>query len=121
LKLKKERAAMEVHWLENAHGNSVTFVDLGGCITSIEVPDRHGVRRNVVLAYQEPAAYEHQTLYFGCIVGRYANRIANARFTLDGREWLLRATDGTSHVHGGGGVSTRRFGGSAASPRNRQV
>ena len=70
-------------------------------MTAIEVPDREGRLANVVLGCRNLEAYRSQRIYLGCITGRYANRIANARFTLDGKEYALAATDGTSSVHGG--------------------
>jgi aldose 1-epimerase len=92
---------VKVHRLVNSRGHSVSFISLGGVVTAIEMPDRHGRRENVVLAFADLAAYETQHIFLGCIVGRYANRIAGARFSLDGREFLLAATDGESCVHGG--------------------
>lgn len=92
---------MDVYRLVNRPGSSVSFIALGGIITGIEVPDRAGRRANVVLAFADLAAYITQRIYFGCIVGRYAKRIANARFTLDGWEYFLTPTDGASSVHGG--------------------
>ncbi len=92
---------MKVHRLVNGRGNSVSFIALGGVITAIEMPDRRGSRGNIVLAFGDLEAYETQRVYLGCIVGRYANRIAGARFSLDGLEYRLTATNGTSCVHGG--------------------
>jgi aldose 1-epimerase len=74
---------------------------VGGAITAIEMPDRRGQRDNVVLTFCDLEAYHSQRIYLGCIVGRYANRIAGARFALDGVEYKLAATDGMSCVHGG--------------------
>jgi aldose 1-epimerase len=79
----------------------VSFLALGGVITAMEMPDREGRRDNVVLAFADLATYQIQRIYLGCIVGRCANRIAGARFWLDGVEYKLSATDGTSCVHGG--------------------
>jgi len=92
---------VKVHKLVNRRGSSVSFIALGGIITAIEMPDRRGRRENVVLAFGDLRAYETQRIYLGCIVGRYANRIAGARFSLDGVEYPLAATDGASCVHGG--------------------
>jgi len=90
--------------LRNAHGVIVRFLDYGATITAIEVPDREGKRANVVLAYGSPTDYprlNHKN-GFGATIGRYAGRIADARFTLDGREVRLRPNDGPNALHGGG-------------------
>ncbi len=92
---------MQVYHLTNRSGCRVSFMALGGIVTAVEMPDRQGRIANVVLGYKNLEAYRSQRIYLGCITGRYANRIANARFTLDGTEYVLAATDGTSSVHGG--------------------
>ena len=89
--------------LHNAAGMRVSFLELGGIITGIEVPDRHGKFSNVALSYHTLAEYLADTAYLGAIVGRYANRIAQARFILDGREYRLEPNDGKNHLHGGPG------------------
>jgi len=99
--------------LRNAHGTVVRFLDYGATITAIEVPDRNGRRANVVLAYRAPADYprlNHKN-GFGATIGRYAGRIAGARFTLDGREYRLQANDGPNALHGGGlpGLAARTW------------
>lgn len=85
-------------------GITVRFLDYGGIITAIEVPDRDGRTDNVVLGLPDLAAYEtrNASYFFGGIVGRYAGRIANARFAIDGREVRLEANDGPNALHGGG-------------------
>ncbi|WP_114953186.1 aldose epimerase family protein [Sphingosinicella terrae] len=89
--------------LRGPDGMVVRFLDLGGIVTAVEVPDRDGRMENVVLGLPDLAAYDtrNQDYYFGGIVGRYAGRIANARFTLDGREVRLQANDGPNNLHGG--------------------
>ena len=87
--------------LRNTRGTRVTFLDLGGIITSIEVPDRHGRFANVALGYDTIDQYLADTAYLGALIGRYANRIANARFSLDGKEFSLPANEGSNHLHGG--------------------
>ena len=91
--------------LRNRHGMSVHFIALGGIITAIEVPDRSGHRDNVVLGLPDLAAYErrNESYRFGALMGRYAGRIANARFSLDGRVVQLTANDGPNALHGGAG------------------
>jgi aldose 1-epimerase len=91
--------------LRNHHGMSVHFISLGGIITAIEVPDRAGHAENVVLGLPDLAAYERRndSYRFGAIMGRYAGRIANARFSLDDRVVQLTANDGPNALHGGAG------------------
>lgn len=92
---------MQIHALSNTSGTVVRFIPLGGVITAIEVADRSGTRDNVVLGFRDVDAYRDQRIFLGAIVGRYANRIAGARFTLDGIDHRLAPTDGTTSVHGG--------------------
>ena len=87
--------------LSNSAGMSVRIIALGAAIQSLSVPDRRGVREDVVLGYDSPREYLAKPQYFGATVGRYANRIARGRFTLDGREYTLATNDGPNHLHGG--------------------
>ena len=79
----------------------VQVMTLGGTIVSIEAPDKHDVTADVCLGFASPQAYEEQTCYIGATVGRYANRIGNAKFALNGVEYSLYPNDGENHVHGG--------------------
>jgi aldose 1-epimerase len=82
-------------------GISVRVLDYGGTVQSILVPDRHGIPIDVALGYDDVASYEDGTCFYGAIVGRYANRIRDCRFTLDGREVVLEKNSAESnHVHG---------------------
>lgn len=72
----------------------------GGVLRSLTVPGRNG-RTDVVLGYDTVAEYETQEGYLGALVGRFANRIAKGRFTLNGREYTLAVNDGPNHLHGG--------------------
>lgn len=74
----------------------------GGAVCSIEAPDRRGRLANVVLGLPTLADYVRRSPYFGCITGRYANRIAGGRFTLDGRPYHIPLNDGPNTIHGGG-------------------
>jgi aldose 1-epimerase len=87
--------------LTNASGASVTALDYGGIITSIEVPDRGGKLADVVLGYDTLDGYLSDGSYYGAIVGRFANRIGGARFTLDGQRYELAANNGPNTLHGG--------------------
>jgi aldose 1-epimerase len=79
----------------------VTVLDYGGVVQSVLAPDRDGVQADVVLGFGDAARYASDSPYFGALVGRYANRIAGARFTLDGREYVLTANNGPNTLHGG--------------------
>src|SRR6185503_15537868 len=87
--------------LSNDAGLSVRIIALGAAIQSLTVPDRRGVRSDVVLGYDSPRDYVAKPQYFGATVGRYANRIAHARFRLDARQYTLETNDGPNHLHGG--------------------
>jgi len=80
---------------------TVRFIAYGGSVVSIEVPDRHGTLRDVVLGYDSLDGYASDRRYLGALIGRYANRIARGRFTLDGRVHTLTINDGPNHLHGG--------------------
>lgn len=93
--------AIEEYILTNANGVEVRIITYGGIITSVKVPDRDGVMANINLGFNNLADYETKSPYFGCITGRYANRIANATFMLDGTRYTLAANDGVNSLHGG--------------------
>jgi aldose 1-epimerase len=89
--------------LVNDRGMIVKVIGYGATITEIRVPDRRGRKANVVLGYGSLADYaaKNGKNRFGAVVGRYAGRIAGARFTLDGREYRLKPNDGPNALHGG--------------------
>jgi aldose 1-epimerase len=94
--------AIERFTIVNASGVEVTAITYGGIITSWRVPDRTGQMADIVLGYDDPAAYiKNNSPYFGAIIGRYGNRIAKAQFALDGKTYKLAANDGANHLHGG--------------------
>lgn len=94
--------AVEAITLTNADGVSATIITYGATLQKLLVPGRDGVVADVVLGYDDAATYEALPNYFGVTVGRYANRIAGARFTLDGETYQLPANDGANSLHGGG-------------------
>ncbi|HET9384041.1 MAG TPA: aldose epimerase family protein [Gemmatimonadales bacterium] len=94
-------AVAEVFALSNARGLSARITNYGGIIMSLLAPDRDGRLANVVLGFETPDEYADNPRYLGAIVGRYANRIARAEFTLDGRTYRLAANNGVNHLHGG--------------------
>ncbi len=86
--------------LENG-GTRMKVLSYGGTIQSLELPDRAGRYANVSLGYDNLAAYLAGTTYFGALIGRYGNRIAKGRFTLDGVQYQLPQNDGDNSLHGG--------------------
>ena len=76
----------------------VKISNYGGIVTSLKVPDRHGKLGDVVLGYDTLAGYLKASPYFGAIIGRYANRIAKGRFTLDGKEYKLATNNGAQRI-----------------------
>lgn len=89
-----------LYTLTNSHGLQAEIIEFGGALVSLEVPDRNDTFANVVRGYDSVSSYE-QNAWNGTIIGRYANRIANARFTLDGVEYILTANSGSHQLHGG--------------------
>jgi aldose 1-epimerase len=87
--------------LTNHKMMEVKIITFGGIITSIKVPDRHGNWENVALGFDNLQDYETKNPYFGCITGRYANRIAKGQFTLDGVTYQLDINNPPNHLHGG--------------------
>jgi aldose 1-epimerase len=87
--------------MSNGAGLSVRIIALGAAIQSLSVPDRNGISGDVVLGHDSPRDYVAKPQYFGATVGRYANRIARGKFTLDGRQYTLETNDGPNHLHGG--------------------
>ena len=93
--------AVSVYTLRNAHGIEVRAINYGGIIVSLKVPDRNGRVDDVVLGHDSLEQYERASPYFGAIIGRYGNRIARGRFTLEGRTYTLATNNGPNHLHGG--------------------
>jgi aldose 1-epimerase len=87
--------------LTNARGLEVRAIAYGAIIVSVRAPDRRGQRDDVVLGCDDLEGYLTRSRYFGAVVGRYGNRIANGRFTLDGRTFQLATNNGPNHLHGG--------------------
>jgi aldose 1-epimerase len=96
-----EGVEVRLYTLQNAHGMRATITNYGGIVTSLVVPDRTGQPGDVVLGFDSLEGYLRGSPYFGAIVGRYANRIARARFSLDGASYHLAANDHGNALHGG--------------------
>lgn len=80
---------------------TVRILDFGGIITEIHVPDRAGVFADVALGFDSLEPYRGDSPYFGALIGRYGNRIAGGRFSLDGQDFTLPVNNGKNHLHGG--------------------
>lgn len=95
-------AEVSSYTLTNKNGVTVKIMTLGATITEINVPDKNGKIANVVLGFDDVAGYQSdRNQYFGCTVGRVANRIAKGKFTLEGKEYTLATNNGPNHLHGG--------------------
>jgi aldose 1-epimerase len=87
--------------LRNGHGMKVSVSELGATLVSWHAPDRTGKLGDILLGHDTPADYLASTTYMGGLIGRWANRIAGARFTLDGIEYTLDRNEGDNLLHGG--------------------
>ena len=101
-----ENHPVELYTLQNANGCEARISTYGGIVTSLKMPDRDGQMADVVLGfskledYRSPA-YQASNPYFGALIGRYANRIAGGKFTLEGKPYTLATNNKTNHLHGG--------------------
>ncbi|MDB4930474.1 MAG: Aldose 1-epimerase, partial [Myxococcaceae bacterium] len=110
-------AAVRRFTLTNARGSAAQVTDYGATLLGLWVPDRDGRLDDVVLGFDALDPYTREHPYFGSTVGRYANRIAGGRFSLDGREYALARNDPPNHLHGGPrGFHRRVWGAGAADP-----
>src|ERR1700750_482489 len=101
---------VDIYTLTNAHGMSARITNYGAYLVSLNVPDRNGKMADVVLGYDNLAGYESGTTY-GAVIGRFANRIGGAQFTLEGKTYHLKANAGPNNIHGGPiGFSYRIYG-----------
>ena len=92
---------VQLYTLINQHGLVAKITNYGAILTELHVPDRNGTLADIVLGYESLDGYLARHPYFGAIVGRVANRIANAAFTLEGTRYALAANDRPHHLHGG--------------------
>lgn len=92
---------VEAFTLKNAHGLEARIISYGAIVQSLLVPDGKGGTVDVVLGFDTLDEYVKGNPYFGAVVGRYANRIAKGRFTLDGKEYTLATNNGPNALHGG--------------------
>ncbi|HVO72673.1 MAG TPA: aldose epimerase family protein [Ignavibacteriaceae bacterium] len=87
--------------LKNSSGMKAEIIQFGAIVRTLSVPDRNGKFSDIVLGYDDLKSYENQNAYFGSIVGRYGNRIAKGKFTLDGKDYQLTVNSPPNHLHGG--------------------
>lgn len=93
--------AVEIYTLRNRRGAEARVMTYGATLVSLKVPDRAGKLEDVLLGFDDLGTYETDTHYLGQVIGRYANRIAKGRFTLNGVEYKLAVNNGENHLHGG--------------------
>lgn len=96
--------------MKNKNNIEISVLNFGASIQAISVPDRDGDYVDICLGYNKIEDYENGNEYIGASIGRYANRISNAKFILSGREYALKANEGTNQLHGGDGFNKRIFG-----------
>jgi aldose 1-epimerase len=92
---------MKTYTLENANGLSATIIAYGATLISVRTPDRDGNIDEITVGMEDPEDYRQGHPFLGSVVGRCANRLANARFTLNGKEYQLESVGGPHHLHGG--------------------
>ena len=98
----KDGTTIEAVTLSNAHGVSARILSYGATLQSLMGPDRNGKIADIMLGYDDLASYVEHPNFFGVTVGRFANRIAGGRFTLDGKAYQLPLNDKVNSLHGGG-------------------
>ena len=104
----KEGVKIDKYTLTNANGMKMEVITMGGDIISLTAPDKNGKFEDIVLGYTTPDLYlEGNPYFFGAIIGRYGNRIAKGKFTLDGKPYQLTVNDGPNSLHGGKGFDKR--------------
>ena len=92
---------VELYTLTNRNGMKVSLATYGATVVDLFTPDRSGRLADVALGFDSFRPYPTKSPYFGCIAGRYANRIANGRFSLEGKTYQLAKNNGVNHLHGG--------------------
>ncbi|HBG28303.1 MAG: hypothetical protein A2Y10_03335 [Planctomycetes bacterium GWF2_41_51] len=92
---------VEFFLLKNKSSIEAKIISYGAALVSLKTPDKNGKLADIVLGYDGLEGYLNDTCYHGCTVGRVANRISNAKFMLDGKEYKLTANNGSNHLHGG--------------------
>jgi len=91
----------DLYTLKNKNGMQVSITNFGATVVSIMAPDKTGKMADVALGYDDLAGYELNKNYLGVLVGRYGNRIAHGKFSIDGTEYTLAKNNGDNSLHGG--------------------
>ena len=92
---------VSLYTLTNANGAVAKITNYGAIVTELWMPDRSGKLGDIVLGFDSLEGYLGESPYFGCIVGRYGNRIGKGKFSLDGKTYTLAVNNGENHLHGG--------------------
>lgn len=92
---------IDIYTLTNTKGVEARLTTYGAALVSLKVPDNKGALADVVLGYETVDGYVNDTVYLGATIGRYGNRIAKGKFTLNGKEYSLAVNNGENHLHGG--------------------
>jgi len=93
--------SVDLYTITNAQGMEIRATSYGGIVVSLRVPDKKGNLDDIALGFDDLKGYLANTPYFGAIIGRYGNRIAKGKFTLDGKEYTLARNNGPNSIHGG--------------------
>ena len=96
-----EGVEVEIYTCTNANGLVMKLTNYGAIVVSLETPDRDGKLANITLGFDDLAGYLPRHPYFGATVGRFCNRIAKGKFSLDGKEYTLATNNAPNHLHGG--------------------
>jgi aldose 1-epimerase len=97
----KDGTKVALYTLKNKRGFEMSVMNYGGVIVSMLAPDKNGVVEDITLGYDSLSDYEDNRQFFGALIGRYGNRIAKGKFSLDGKEYSLATNNGVNHLHGG--------------------
>ncbi|MDX6181072.1 aldose epimerase family protein [Flavobacterium sp. Fl-77] len=92
---------IESYKLKNQNGMEVDIITFGGIITDLKVPNKEGISENVVIGFNSLQQYEKENPFFGALIGRFGNRIAKGKFSLDGKEYSLAINNAPNALHGG--------------------
>ena len=96
-----EGVAVDLYTLKNRNGVEAAITNYGGIVVQLRVPDRKGNLADIVLGYDDLDGYVHDKAYLGALIGRYGNRIAHGKFSLDGKVYTLPLNNGDNTLHGG--------------------
>ena len=97
----RDSIAVDMYTLKNENGMEVKIITYGGIITNWTAPDKNGKYEDIVLGFDSISGYMRGSPYFGALIGRFGNRIAKGKFSLNGKEYSLATNNGENHLHGG--------------------